>query len=147
MQRAKGVEEMSEGTVGQLEEFCMSATQTIKTGPMYNTMIQHLTNVAKKIWLEDRIDIMIKNIQNFSVKEGTLLIQKGDLMHHMIIVLSDSGLLVSPTKCYEPGVPFGETSLTRVTTAKHALLAMGNCEAGQGGKDSPAIRYRNYLGN
>jgi len=128
MQRAKGVEEMSEGTVGQLEEFCLSATQTIKTGPMYSTMIQHLTNVAKKIWLADRIDIMIKNIQNFSVKEGTLLIQKGDLMHHMIIVLNDSGLLVSPTKCYEPGVPFGETSLTRVTTAKHALLAMGNCE-------------------
>lgn len=128
MNRAKGIEEMREGADGSLDKLVAGAKQTIKVGPKYVAMVQHLRNLAKKIWLEDKLDIMIKNVKNLTVKEGILLLQKGDMVHHMLIVLNDGGVLTSPTKCYKRGMPFGHNSLVGVFPSSHALISIGNCE-------------------
>lgn len=59
---------------------------------------------------------------------STLLIQKGDPIHHLILVLNDGGLLASPHKIYERGTLFGEGSLTRVSHSESVLIAVGNCQ-------------------
>ena len=87
-----------------------------------------MAKVAKQIWLEDKLDLILKNVKNFTVQDGTLLIQKGELVHHVIIVINDNGLLASPTHCYKRGEAFGQESLTKLYTSKHALLAVGKCE-------------------
>ena len=128
MQRAKGIEEMGEDRLGVLERLASTSFQTIKSGPMHVAMLSYLHTIAKKAWLSERVDLMIKHATNIVVPDGTLLVQKGDMIHHVIIVLNDGGLLVSPNQCYERGSPFGEKSLVRVCRSDHALIAMGSCE-------------------
>ena len=114
MHRAKGIEEMGEDRLGVLENLASTSSKTIKSGPLHVAMVSYLKTIAKKAWLSERVDLMIKHATNLVVPDGTLLVQKGDMIHHLIIVLNDGGLLVSADKCYERGKPFGEKSLVSI---------------------------------
>ena len=71
MRRAKGVEEMSEGRFSQLEDLAVKAgPNEITSGPMYVALLLNLTEVAERLWLSDKVDLILQNSKSLYIQDG-----------------------------------------------------------------------------